>query len=287
MSENIIKYLAIFFIIIVVWSFCTDDYQQESADNYDVTVQTMIPASDGLDLKAVGEVLKKANTAQEFEELLNSPAQGINNLDLNQDGNVDYISVTEYGNEQLKGFSLTTQPAEGETQELATIEVEKASDSEAKVQIKGNEQIYGRNHYHHSSFGLTDFLILSYLFRPHSFYSSPWGYGSYPGSYRPYSTSPYNDYSRRTRGYTSGSRFQSSNAPITKSNVQSPNAGKAAKSVRAPLKNPTSSQKSFQSSNRSSSRSGGFGRSSSSSSSRSSSLRRSSSSRSGGFRSGK
>jgi hypothetical protein len=193
---------------------------------------------------------------------------------------VDYISVSEYGNEQLKGFSLSTQPAPGETQELATIEVEKVNDKEGKMEITGNEQIYGQNHHYHSSFGFTDFLIMSYLFRPHGFYASPWGYGAYPGYYRPYSTMSSANYRNRTRSFSSGSSFQSSRTSSINSNVKSPNAGKTAKSVRAPLKNPTSSQKSFQASNRSTSRSGGFGRSSSS-------ARQSSSRRSGGFRSGK
>jgi hypothetical protein len=278
MSENVFKYLAIFFFIIVAWSFCTDPDERDN-EYYDVNVQTMVPASDGLDLKAVGELLKKADSAEELEKLLNSPAQGVNNLDLDADGKVDYISVTEYGNDKVKGFSLTTQPASGETQELATIEVEKVSDSEGEMQIRGNEQIYGSNHYYHSHFGFTDFLIMSYLFSPHRFYSSPWGYGAYPSYYSPYRTMPYNDYRSRTGRYTSGSSFRSSNRSTINSNIKSPNAGKTATRVRAPLKNPSTSQKSFQARSRTSTRSGGFGRSSS--------LRRSASSRSGGFRSGK
>lgn len=277
MNESIFKYLAIFFFVVVVWSFCTEP--NKNNEFYDVNVQTLVPAADGLDLKAVGELLKKAKTAEELEQLLNSPAQGINNLDLNGDGNVDYISVDEYGSETVKGFSLSTQPTSGETQEIATIEVEKTSESDGKMQIKGNEQIYGQNHYYQSRFGVTDFLIMSYLFRPHGFYGSPWGYGRYPGNYGSYRTSSMDAYRNRTSGYTSGSNFRSSQSPNVSSNVKSPNAGMSSKSVRAPLRNPTASQKSFQTSSRSSSRSGGFGRSTS--------TRSSSSGRSGGFRSGK
>ncbi|KAA3615682.1 MAG: hypothetical protein D8M58_15930 [Calditrichaeota bacterium] len=281
MNENIFKYLAIFFFVIVIWSFCSDSNERQD-EYYDVNVQTMVPAAEGLDLKAVGGLLKKAETAEDLEQLLNSPAQGVNNLDLNADGKVDYINVTEYGTEKIKGFSLSTEPAAGEVQELATIEVEKTSDSQAQMQIQGNEQIYGRNHYHHSSFGLTDMLIMGYLFRPHGFWGSPYGYGRYPGYYSSYNTMSRSDYSNRTRTNTSGSSFRSSNSSNLSSTAKSPNAGKSAKSVKAPLRNPTSSQKSFQAKNKTSSRSrsGGFGRSSSSS-------RRSSSSRSGGFRSGK
>lgn len=274
MNENIFKYLAIFFFVVVIWSFCSEPDRNEY---YDVSVQTIVPAAEGLDLKAVGELLKKAKTAEELEKLLNSPAQGVNNMDLDGDGNVDYISVDEYGNDKVKGFSLSSQPTAGETQEIATIEIEKSSESEGEMQIKGNEQIYGSNHYYHSHFGFTDFLIMSYLFRPHGFYGSPYGYGRYPGYYSNYRTAPTSAYRSRTSRMTSNSSFRGSQSSTIKSGVKSPNAGMSSKSVRAPLRNPTSSQKSFQAKSRSSSRTGGFGRS----------TRRRTSSRSGGFRSGK
>jgi len=174
MNENIFKYLAIFFFIVVVISMCDDDSSERNNANYNVSVASTIPAAEGLDLRAVGELIKKAKNGEELETLINSPTQGVNNLDLNADGKVDFISVAEYGDGKVKGFSLSTQPASGETQEIATIEVERTGDK-ANMQIQGNEQIYGRNHYHHSSFGFTDMLIMSYLFSPHRMWGSPYG----------------------------------------------------------------------------------------------------------------
>jgi len=263
--------------VVIIWSFCSRS--EERPDSYNVEVQTIVPAAEGLDLKAVGELLKKADDAKSFEKLLNSKDEGINNLDLNEDGNVDYIFVTEYGNEKVKGFSLTVEPTPGETQEVATIEVEKTADGQADVQVQGNEQIYGTNHYYHSHFGLTDFLIMSYLFRPHSYYASPWHYGAYPGYYNRYSTVAPSGYNSRVRNMGSG--FRSTSSPVIQSSVNSPNSGKTAQSIRAPLKNPTSSQKAFQARNPSKQvRSGGFGRRSTT---RSPSVRSSSSSRSRSF----
>jgi hypothetical protein len=270
-DEKFFKYLAGFLFVIAIWTFFRGD---KGDANYDVSVQTLTPASEGLDLKAVGELLKKAKTASDLEKLINSPEQGVNNLDLDGDGKADYISVTEYGSDRAKGFSLTTQPASGEIQEVATIEVEKTSDDEGNMQIRGNEQVYGQNHYYHSHFGFTDFLIMSYLFSPHRYWASPYSYGHYPNNYRPYGTVGSSTYSNRTSSYTSGSSFKKSSSSNIQSDINSPNKGKSAKSVRASLKNPTSSQKSFQARARSTARSGGFGRTSSSS-------------RSGGFKSGK
>ena len=169
---------------------------------------------------------------------------------------------------------------------MATIEVEKVSDSSARMQIQGNEQIYGQNHYHHSSFGMMDMLILGYIFRPHTMFASPYGYGNYPGGYGPYNTRANTAYQRDMNNSTRGSTFQSSGTKAVNSNVASPNAGKSAKSVKAPLKNPTTSQRQFQATNPSKqTKSGGFGRSSSSSrpTTKSRSVRTSPSRRSGGF----
>ena len=59
MNEKVFKYLAVFLGIIVLWSFCSKPKRSSDA-YYDVNVQTMVTASDGLDLKAVGELLKKS-----------------------------------------------------------------------------------------------------------------------------------------------------------------------------------------------------------------------------------
>jgi len=289
-DERVFKILGGFFLVIVALSICNRRDRQprsvtpQRSEQYNVNVQTLVPAGEGLNLMAVGELLKEAKDGEEFERLLNSPDQGVNNLDLDEDGQVDYIYVTEFGDSQVKGFSLTTQPAPGEVQEVATIEVEKA-DQQANVEIQGNPQIYGQNHYYHSRFGLMDFLILSWLFQPRPLYASPWGYGSYPPRYNPYPAQSYSNYNRRVGRMTSGSSYNASSQQRVRSNVSSPNAGKSARSIKAPLKNPTSSQRAFQARNPSKqTRSGGFGRSSTSrSTSRSSSVRRSAPSRSSSF----
>jgi hypothetical protein len=286
-NEKVFKYLAVFLGIIVLWSFCSKPKKSSDA-SYDVNVQTLVSASEGLDLKAVGELLKKAKDGETFEKLLNSKSEGINNLDLDEDGKVDYISVTEYGNDKMKGFSLTVETGPNEVQEVATIEIEKQSDQQGQMQITGNQQIYGANHHYHSGFGLTDFLIMSWLFSSRPFYSSPWHYGAYPGYYSPYSTVPNTAYRSNMNNRTRSTSFRQSSSRTMRTAISSPNRGKTATNIKAPLKNPTASQKSFQARNPSKQvKSGGFGRRSSSTSNRATSVRRSSSSRSGGFSRGK
>ena len=239
-------------------------------------------AADGLDLKALNAVVKKAKDARDLEHYLNQP-QSINNLDLNNDGEVDYIFVTEYGNKaDAYGFSLTVQPEKDEVQEIATIEI--IQDGErAQVQYRGNSQIYGPNYQYSAFHGVGTFLLWSYLLSPHPFYASPWGYGYYPNSYSGYRTVPNTVYQNRNAGrYGDVKRVARNDSLKSGKGLTSPNKNKTAgKGIRKSLRNPTATQKAFQTRSRTSRLgSGGFGRSST----RSGNIRSYSSSRGfGGF----
>ncbi len=268
--------------------------KQRTGDNYNVDIQqtTINDAASGLNLVAVGELVKEVKDAEVLERKLNDPAEKINNLDLDENGKVDYIRVTEYGSDNLRGFSLTTELADGEEQEIATIEIEKAADGYANVQTHGNQQIYGNNHYYHSRVSLTDMLIVGWLFNSNrgGYYSSPWRYNSYPSYYSPYSTRTRSSYDRDVSSRVSGSTLQKSQKSTLSSTISSPNSQKKATNIKAPLRSPTTTQKSFQARNPSKSvASGGFGRSKSSSTPSRPSVKSSSgsSSRSGSSRGGK
>ena len=251
-------------------------------DNYDVNIQTVHTASEGLDLRAVSALVMECENGEELEMRINSPGEGLNNLDLNENGKADYIKVTEYGENNLRGFSLTVDLGQGQEQEVAIIEIEKQGE-QANVETHGNEQIYGQNHYHQSHFGFGDYLLLSYMFGRHPFYMSPWGYGRYPPSYSAYGTVNHRSYQDRVANTTAGSTFSQAKTSNIATNVKSPNQGKSASNIRAPLVNPTQTQKSFQTRNPSKQiKTGGFGRSMSKPS-----VKSSSNSRSGGFSRGK
>jgi len=144
LAEKYFMYMVVAFFCIGALSLCGSI--TSSDDKFDVSVTQMIDADKGLDLRAVGEILKKAKTAEEFEKLLNVSDSGVNNLDLNADGKVDYIKVTEFGDEKVKGFSLTTEIDKGDVQEVATIKIQKSGDKGAEVEYHGNPSIYGRSH---------------------------------------------------------------------------------------------------------------------------------------------
>lgn len=238
--------------------------------------------SKGLDLGAVTDLVKKSKDAADFETLLNSQSAGVNNLDLNDDGQVDYINVTEYGSGDNRGFSLTTEVSPGKIQEIATIDFKKEADK-ATLQTAGNPSLYGPGSYYHSSFGLTDALLIGWLFSNRPLYSSPYGYGNYPPTYgRGWNRQSTDSYTGSMSSRTIGSTVSRSSTPVISQPAISPNAEKTAARARV-LSNPTQSQRSFarspgtsssQATSPSSSASrpvgsGGFGRSSSFGSSRS------------------
>jgi hypothetical protein len=231
--------------------------------------------SKGLDLDAVTVLAKKSKDAADFERLLNSQAEAVNNIDLNEDGKVDYIKVTEYGSGSRRGFSLTTEISPGKVQEIATIDFQNNGES-GVIQTTGNPSLYGPGSYHTSSFSMTDALLMAWLFSNRPVYTSPYGYGNYPPSYGGgWNRQSDGSYSGSMTSRNSGSSVSKSSRPVISDPPLSPNAEKTAAKAKA-LSSPTISQRSFGSSSSTSSSStrspssfGGFGRSSSSSSSRS------------------
>lgn len=287
MNWAILLFIGIFCFAII--SNCRRT-QRPEYNNYDVTIQqtTTTDAADGLNLVAVGELVQEVQNGESLEQKLNDPNTKINNLDLNADGRTDYIKVTEYGSGNIKGFSLTTELSTSEEQEIATIEIEKTSDGYANVQTHGNRNIYGQNHYYHSRVSLTDMLIIGWLFSDRPYYRSPWHYGYYPSHYRAYPVRTRTAYNRDISGRVSSSTLSPSSRSTMSSPVQSPNATKTASNIKAPLRSPTTAQKSFQA--RSTTKtvsSGGFGSRSSTPSNPSIRTSSGSSTRSGSFSGGK
>jgi hypothetical protein len=213
--------------------------------NTNVTINANSDLSKGLDLVALGEMLKKTKDAKTLEEELNKEGS-INNVDLDGDGKIDYLKVTEYGSGNERGLSITDEVKKGEVQEIATVQIAKDAnnDKQANVDIQGNQDIYGPSANYHSSFTFTDFLLMSYLFSPHPYYYSPWGWGYYPGWYRPMIVMPYGAYHNRMQTVTTTSTMRRSAA--TSTHITSPNAGKSSSTALSrSVNSPMHSQKSF------------------------------------------
>ena len=101
---------------------------------------------DNLDLYGVLDLFKKSESPEEFEKKLNSSETKLNNLDLNGDGETDYIRVIDRTESDLHALVLQIPINEDESQDVAVIEIEKKEDGTAHLQIVGDEELYGKNY---------------------------------------------------------------------------------------------------------------------------------------------
>lgn len=204
---------------------------------------TTAAVGDNLDLQALGQLVQTSSSAQEIENKLNTDGS-INNLDLNGDGVVDYIKVSEFGDGSNRGFSFTVDMPDGSTSEVATIDIEQGN-GVANMNIHGNRDYYGDNAYYQSSHALRDLMIMNYLFSYHRPYYSPYHYGYYPSTYRSYRSVPTTTYRTKTvtrtiKSTPSRSTLSSTTRPTTTTKAVTP-----ATSRTSTLSSPTRSQKSF------------------------------------------
>jgi hypothetical protein len=218
--------------LVLLASACNQNQPQQN----NVTIENNTTA--GFDVNKLAQFVKTSTDPQTLEKAINDPANHINNLDLDKDGNIDYLKVQEGDNNKLK---VIDDVSSSESVTVASINVSPDNNNNtADLSIQGNPNYVGYNNYYHSSFSFTDVLLMSYLMRPHSYYMPMYHYGYYPPYYS------------RTRTY---STFR----PTSSSSMSSRT------SSRSSLSSPVRSQRSFGTrSSGSSVRSGGFGRSSSS-----------------------
>lgn len=99
---------------------------------------------DNFSLEGAIELFKKADSPEAFEKLLNSEDSDVNNLDLNEDGQIDYIRVVDNMEGDVHAIVLQVPVSESESQDIAVIEIEKQGPDEAILQIIGDEDIYGK-----------------------------------------------------------------------------------------------------------------------------------------------
>lgn len=100
---------------------------------------------DNFSLEAALASFKSSETVEEFEKNINSEKSNVTNLDLNEDGDIDYIHVEDVVEGNTHVFILSTFLNEKEKQDIAIIAVEKNGENSAIIQIEGNEDLFPEN----------------------------------------------------------------------------------------------------------------------------------------------
>lgn len=100
---------------------------------------------DHFSLEGALDLFKKSSSLEDFEKQLNAESNNVNNLDLNGDGEIDYVRVSDKMEGTAHAIILQTAVTESESQDVAVIEVEKTGEKSAVLQIIGDDELYNQN----------------------------------------------------------------------------------------------------------------------------------------------
>ena len=150
--------------------------------------------SNNLDLEAVASIFGEAMNLEDFERKLNDPYYRISNLDLNNNGAVDYLRVIELNENSVHLIVIQAVLDRNIFQNIATVVVEKTNYRNANVQIVGDPYLYGPNYVIDPIFNYPPAILSFFWGNSYVRWSSPYYWGYYPGYYhdrRPYTINIY------------------------------------------------------------------------------------------------
>lgn len=157
--------------------------------------------SDNLDLRAVASIFGESANLEDFERRLNDPKEQISNLDLNNDGNVDYLRVIETVDNGTHVVVIQSVLDRDVFQDVATIEVERDSNNQVQVQVVGDVYMYGPNYIYEPVYVNPPVIYTSFWIGSYHPYHSPYYYNYYPSYYYTWNPYPIYRYRRNVNVY--------------------------------------------------------------------------------------
>ncbi len=181
-----------FAITLVILTFgCVGIFAQKGA-----TTLPLDAEAAGLNLYAVAELFKESENLEKFEQAINNAETVINNLYLNEDGEVYFVRVIETVADDTHLIVLQTALGEDDFQDVATVAVEQENGTNYNLQLQGDPEIYGDDYYViPAENNFSGWKVVRWLYRPnYRPYVSPFGYKNRPrwwGVRRPVAASVY------------------------------------------------------------------------------------------------
>ncbi len=176
---------------------------------------TGLPGDD-FSLAGALDIFKQAKDLESFERALNADNSQVNNLDLDGDGQVDYVRVVDHREGDAHAIVMQVAVSQHETQDVAVIELEKMTKDEAALQIRGADELYGPDVFVepfdeedagtkpskgpmapelvrvHVWVNVWGWPCVTWMYGPrYVVWSSPWYWGYYPPWWRPWRPHPY------------------------------------------------------------------------------------------------
>lgn len=100
---------------------------------------------DHFSLQGALEAFKHAIDLEQFETALNTESEHVNDLDLDGDGQTDYVRVESQREGDAVAITMRVAVNAKESQDVAVIELEKTGPESAVLQIRGDEELYGKD----------------------------------------------------------------------------------------------------------------------------------------------
>ena len=181
------KVASLLVVLVLITTQCTAQKRVTiEAQNDDI--------SNNLDLKAVSTVFGESKNLEDFEQRLNDYDSGISNLDLNNDGQVDYLRVIEKNENNIHLVVIQAVLDKDVYQDVASIVVERDRDSNTTVQVIGDPYLYGDNYIIEPAYVYTPSIFSFFWGSAYFSWHSPYYWGYYPNYYhhrRPYELNMY------------------------------------------------------------------------------------------------
>ena len=200
--------------ILLIIAFFVSITGLNAQDKTETNSESLELPGDNLDLYATLDLFQKSKTIEEFEASLNDEETKINNLDLNLDGDVDFIKVVTQKDGDDFSFILQVDIVKDETQDVAVILIIKDKEEKVSIQMIGDKDLYGKDYIiepklstptvtANPAYSGPDTLVVKsepatvvviesepivhYVYSPvYVPYYPPYYYGYYPPYYRPY-----------------------------------------------------------------------------------------------------
>ena len=139
--------------------------------------------SNNLDLQAIASTFGESSDLEDFEKRLNDYDSQLSNLDLNNDGEVDYLRVVENMENDVHVVVIQAVLGKEVFQDVATIIVEKKENRRTVVQVVGDPYLYGPDYIIEPVYVYTPNIFSFFWgYNYHRWYS-PYYYGYYPNYY--------------------------------------------------------------------------------------------------------
>lgn len=159
--------------------------QQTKAQNYDNDdANYRYDISDYLDLEAVASVFAQSRTIDDFENRLNDYRNQVSNLDLNNDGYVDYLRLLKQYDRNAHVILIQAVLGNNYYQDVATIVIGRNVYNRDYIQIVGDPYLYGDDYILEPVFQKRPRIVRSLWNRPHVVYVSRFYWDYYPSYYR-------------------------------------------------------------------------------------------------------